>query len=165
MSTIALDTSAAIPFLMRSHPAHALTRRHLLGRTAVLTTQSLAETYSVLTRLQGDARLKPIDAAALLGVNFSDPIAPEPAMSSQLPEVLAPLGIAGGAVYDAIVGLAAAAARFPLVTRDARATGTYATVGALWRSSEDSLARPAGRRWIVPPTSPVELICGPFSGT
>jgi len=49
MSTIALDTSAAIPFLMRSHPAHALTLRHVLGRTAVLTTQSLAETYSVLT--------------------------------------------------------------------------------------------------------------------
>ena len=70
MSTIALDTSAAIPFLMRSHPAHALTLRHVLGRTAVLTTQSLAETYSVLTRLPGDARLKPIDAAALLGVPF-----------------------------------------------------------------------------------------------
>ena len=46
-----------------------------------------------------------------------------------LPGVLAPLGIAGGAVYDALVGPAARAADIPLATRDARALGTYTTLG------------------------------------
>lgn len=44
--------------------------------------------------------------------------------------MLAPLGIVGGAVHDALVGLATRAAGIPLVTRDARALGTYAVLGA-----------------------------------
>ena len=36
----------------------------------------------------------------------------------------------GGAVYDALVGLAARAAGIPLVTRHAQALGTYAALGA-----------------------------------
>jgi len=51
---------------MLSQPAHLLTRGQIAGRTAKLTTHSLAETYSVLTRLPGDARMKPADPAALL---------------------------------------------------------------------------------------------------
>jgi len=125
-----LDTSAAVPFVMRAHPSHLDVRRHLAGRATTLTTHSLAETYSVLTRLPGDARLDPRDAATLLTINFADPVEPELAVSRQLPEILAPLGIAGGAVYDALVGLAAKAAGLVLVTRDARALGTYSAVGA-----------------------------------
>ena len=128
---MALDTSAAVPYLMLSHPAHLVTRRHVAGRTVRLTTHSLAETYSVLTRLPGDARVKPTDAAALLAANFEDSIAPSVEVSGNLPAVLAPLGIAGGAVYDALVGLAARAAGFVLITRDARATPTYTAVGAI----------------------------------
>ena len=130
MSTIAFDTSAAVPYLMRSHPAHIATRQHVAGRMVALTTHSLAETYSVLTRLPGDARLTPLDAATLLSASFVDPIAPEPSVSGRLPEILAPLGIAGGAAYDALVGLAATTAGLTLITRDARATGTYAVIGA-----------------------------------
>jgi hypothetical protein len=44
--------------------------------------------------------------------------------------MLAPLGIAGGAVYDARVGLAAQSTGFILLTRDARAIPTYSAVGA-----------------------------------
>ena len=128
--SVALDTSAAVPYLMVSHPAHLVTRRHVAGRTVRLTTHSLAETYSVLTRLPGDARVKPTDAAALLAANFEDSIAPSVEVSGNLPAVLAPLGIAGGAVYDALVGLAAAAAGVTLITRDARAIPTYTAVGA-----------------------------------
>ena len=129
--SVALDTSAAVPYLMLSHPAHLVTRRHVAGRTVRLTTHSLAETYSVLTRLPGDARVKPTDAAALLAANFEDSIAPSVEVSGNLPAVLAPLGIAGGAVYDALVGLAARQAGFVLITRDARATPTYTAVGAI----------------------------------
>ena len=47
----------------------------------------------------------------------------------KLPETLARLGIAGGAVYDALVALAAKEHGAALATRDARARGTYDTVG------------------------------------
>lgn len=128
MRGLAFDTSAAVALLIRSHTAHAPVRRHAAGRDLVLTSHSLAETYSVLTRLPGDARVSPADAVRLLEANFG-PALPVPASEvSGLPAVLAPLGIAGGAVYDALVGLAARAAGVPLVTRDARALGTYAAL-------------------------------------
>jgi toxin FitB len=129
VTRLALDTSAAVPFLVRSHTAHATVRRQVAGRTAVLTTHSLAETYSVLTRLPGDARVTVHDAARLIEVNFGAALAPPATDATHLPRVLAPLGIAGGAVYDALVGLAARASDVPLVTRDARALGTYAALG------------------------------------
>jgi hypothetical protein len=114
---------------MRSHSAHASVRRHAAGRPAVLTTHSLAETYSVLTRLPGDARVTASDTVRLLDANFGTPL-PDPGSElERLPEVLAPLGIAGGAVNDALVGLADRAAGVPLTTRDARALGTYAALG------------------------------------
>ena len=129
MTRLAFDTSAAVPLVVRSHTAHATVRRQVAGRTAVLTTHSLAETYSVLTRLPGDARVTVHDAARLIEVNFGSPLAPAAADATTLHRVLAPLGIAGGAVYDALVGLAARTAAVPLLTRDARALGTYAALG------------------------------------
>ena len=128
--SVALDTSTAVPYLMLSHPAHPVTRGQVGGRTVRLTTHSLAETYSVLTRLPGDARLKPTDAAVLLAANFAGSIAPHVEVSGNLPALLAPLGIAGGAVYNALVGLAAHLAEVALITRDARAIPTYTAVGA-----------------------------------
>ena len=43
--------------------------------------------------------------------------------------MLAALGIAGGAAYDAVVGLAAADHHCVLATRDARVRDTYDAVG------------------------------------
>ena len=74
--------------------------------------------------------MTPEDVVTLLSANFADSIAPRSKVSGNLPAVLAPLGIAGGAVYDALVGLAAQAAGIVLVTRDARAIPTYTAVGA-----------------------------------
>jgi hypothetical protein len=42
---------------------------------------------------------------------------------------LSRLGIAGGGVYDAMVGLAAKDHDVPLATRDGRARGTYDAIG------------------------------------
>ena len=42
---------------------------------------------------------------------------------------LTSLPIAGGAIYDALVGLAARAARQTLLTRDQRALSTYQALG------------------------------------
>ena len=83
-----------------------------------------------LTRLSGDLRLAPVDAARLLGDWFGAPLLLGPDTAADLPQVLARLGIAGGAVYDAIVALAAVEHDAQLATRDARARATYETVGA-----------------------------------
>ena len=129
MSDLALDTSVAVPFLMESHSSHRQLRRRLAGRSLVLTAHSLAETYSVITRLPGDARLSPSDAADIIEGAFGPPALLDPASVASLPALLAPLGIAGGAVYDALVGLAATRNGLPLATRDARAAPTYAALG------------------------------------
>lgn len=129
MTEVALDTSAAVPYLMASHHAHAITRRHLDGRRLVLTQHSLAECYSVITRLPGDARVGPADAVELIDENFASVALLDPADASGLHRVLAPLGIAGGAVYDALVGLAARSNGLPLASRDLRAAATYAALG------------------------------------
>ena len=129
MSQLAFDTSAAVPLLMRSHVAHVAVHQHVKGRQPVLTAHSLAETYSVLTRLPGDARLAAADAVRLIEANFGPTLAPKPSTVASLPRLLAPLGIIGGAVYDAVVALAAKARDVPLVTRDARAIGTYTAIG------------------------------------
>jgi predicted nucleic acid-binding protein len=130
VSDLALDTSAAIPLLIRSHSAHASVRAVIGRRQLVLTSHSLAETYSVLTRLPGDARVSPSDAARLLEANFGPPLIPAARTISHLPAVLASIGIAGGAVYDALIGLAAKEHDVRLGTRDGRALGTYSAVGA-----------------------------------
>jgi toxin FitB len=127
--TVAVDTSVAIPLLVRSHHDHAAVARWWAGQDIALTGHSLAETYSVLTRLPGDARLAPADAARLLAARFSAPLVLSSSRTRKLPETLARLGIAGAAVYDALVALAAKEHGAALATRDARARGTYDAVG------------------------------------
>lgn len=129
MTATALDTSVAIPLLVASHRSHAAVSRWWNGREIALSGHALAETYSVLTRLPGDLRLAPADAARLLGERFVEPLLLGPEVAGRLPEVLSGLGIAGGAVYDALVALAALEHGTDLATRDARAKATYETVG------------------------------------
>lgn len=127
--TVAVDTSIAVPLVVRSHHDHAAVVRWWHGQDVALSGHALAETYSVLTRLPGDARLAPADAARLLDARFSPPLLLSTARARKLPETLSRLGIAGGAVYDALVALAAKEHGAVLATRDARAQGTYNAVG------------------------------------
>lgn len=127
--TVAVDTSVAVPLLLRSHPAHTTVVRWWNGREIALSGQALVETYSVLTRLSGDARLAPADAVRLIDAGFAPPLLLSNAHARRLPDTLSGLGIAGGAVYDALVALAAKEHGTPLATRDARARGTYESVG------------------------------------
>lgn len=127
--TLAVDTSVAIPLLVRSHRDHAAVVRWWGGREIALSGHALAETYSVLTRLPGDARLAPADASRLLTARFAAPLALNSSSARKLPDTLARLGIAGGAVYDALVALAAKEHGASLATRDTRARGTYDAVG------------------------------------
>lgn len=129
MTAVAVDTSVAIPLLVQTHAAHPAVVRWWAGRELALSGHALAETYSVLTRLPGDLRVAPADAARLLDERFVRPLVLSSKTAGRLPMLLGSLGIAGGAVYDAIVGLAAKEHGAELATRDARARDTYETVG------------------------------------
>ena len=128
--SLALDTSVAVPLLVQTHAAHAAVVRWWAGREVALSGHALAETYSVLTRLPGDVRMAPADAARLLEDRFSPPFLLGPETARRLPDVLSRMEIAGGAVYDALVALVAVEHKVDLATRDARARDTYEKVGA-----------------------------------
>jgi predicted nucleic acid-binding protein len=119
-----------VPLLVQTHRAHTEVSRWWDGQELALCGHALAETYSVLTRLPGDLRVEPADAARLLGERFSRPIVLRPRSHERLVETLSRLGISGGAVYDGLVALAAVDRDIPLATRDLRARPTYELVGA-----------------------------------
>ncbi|MHB2024712.1 MAG: PIN domain-containing protein [Mycobacteriales bacterium] len=127
--TVGVDTSVALPLLVRSHGAHEVVVRWWDGQQLALSGHALAETYSVLTRLPGDARLAPADAARLLAARFASPLLLSGPRFRRLPETLSRLGVAGGGVYDAMVALAAKDHGAALATRDGRARATYEAVG------------------------------------
>jgi toxin FitB len=129
LSPVAVDTSVAVPLVVQTHAAHSVVVRWWNRREVALSGHALAETYSVLTRLPGDLRLAPADAARLLRERFGPPLLLSAEKAGRLADVLAERGVAGGAVYDAMVGLAAAEHGVELATRDARATITYEAVG------------------------------------
>jgi predicted nucleic acid-binding protein len=126
--THALDTSISVPYLSEDHEHHTPVASALSGPVC-LTAQSLAETYSVLTRLPGAARLSAADAVQLLEANFEAPVGIPGRTLKRLPATLARAGVLGGAVYDALVALAAKEAGMILLTRDARALATYQAIG------------------------------------
>lgn len=127
--TVAVDTSVAVPLLVRSHQHHADVVRWWGGQELTLSGHALAETYSVLTRLPGDARLSAEDAARLLDARFTTPLTLSGSTARAVHATLSALGLAGGAVYDGLVALAAKEHGLALATRDARARGTYDAVG------------------------------------
>jgi len=129
LTPLALDTSVAVPLLVQTHEQHVAVTRWWNGRPVALSGHALAETYSVLTRLPADLRLAPADVARLFSARFARPLLLSADVSGRLPEVLRELGIAGGAVYDALVALAARDNGADLATRDLRAKATYDTVG------------------------------------
>jgi hypothetical protein len=119
-----------VPLLVQTHEAHGDVVRWWNGREVALSGHAVAETYSVLTRLPGDLRVEPTDAARLLRERFAKPLVLGAKLSGRIPDVLSQLGIAGGAVYDALVALAAVEHDADLATRDLRAKATYKAVGA-----------------------------------
>lgn len=129
MTQLALDTSVAVPLLVTSHVAHRSVSSALGDRPAALAGHALHETYAVLTRLPGDARLAPADAVRLLVERFETAALLDAKSVRAAPAVLAAAGVAGGATYDGLVALAARSAGLPLATRDRRAQSTYRLLG------------------------------------
>lgn len=127
---ILLDTSAAVALLHDSHPAHHAVRDATRGLVRGLAGHALIETFSVLTRLPGDARLSPELAEQVIARAFPASVALSPTDALAAVATFATAGIAGGAVYDGLVALAARSAATPLLSCDRRAIPTYAALAA-----------------------------------
>jgi len=119
----------AVPLLVTSHPQHVAISQWAMGRRLGLSGHALAETYSVLTRLPGDARVDPADAVTLIDENFPEPLQLSADAAGGAHREFARRGVAGGATYDGLVALAAHEHGAVLVTRDARAKATYDAIG------------------------------------
>lgn len=126
---LAVDTSVAVPLLVASHERHRAVADWARGRTLALAGHAMVETYAVLTRLPGDARVTPSDAVTLIEDNFGAPLALPATVAHRCHRELADSGVAGGATYDGLVALAALEHDAVLATRDARARTTYEILG------------------------------------
>ena len=124
-----VDTSVAVPLVLAGHPAHHDVNAAIDGRALRLAAHAQLETYSVLTRLPGDARLAPRDACQLLADRFGEPSPLSESSVLALVVTLSEIGIAGGAVYDALIGVTALEAGEVLLTRDRRAILTFSALG------------------------------------
>jgi predicted nucleic acid-binding protein len=120
-----IDTSVAVPLVAAGHESHQATRKAVGGRRCGLSGHAAFETFSVLTRLPPPNRRTPDAVARLLAHNFRGSRFLSAQGTAQLHGRLAELGIAGGAVYDALVAAAAAEHGIKLATRDRRAAETY----------------------------------------
>ncbi len=120
-----VDTSVAVALVVGDHEHHEAVMEAVAGRRLGLAGHAAFETFSVLTRLPPPARRDPATVAQLISVSFPETRFLEPADASLLLARLGELGIAGGAVYDALVGAAAVAHGARLATRDVRAVAVY----------------------------------------
>lgn len=124
-----VDTSVAVALVVGDHAHHGAVLAALDGRILGLSGHAAFETYSVLTRLPAPNRLTPTAAGHVIAANFPRTRFLSGSQSERLLGELASSGVAGGAVYDALVGAVAVEHGLPLLTRDARALGTYRALG------------------------------------
>lgn len=129
-----VDTSVAVALVVADHEHHRATSEAVGSRSLGLAGHAAFETFSVLTRLAPPARRTPATVAKLLATNFPDSRYLSESAAGDLLAGLAVLGIAGGSVYDALVGAAARAHELSLATRDRRAVETYRAleVNVVW---------------------------------
>jgi len=129
---IATDTSVLVAAYATWHDAHqiaadALRRRPLLIGHAAL------ETYSVLTRLPEPLRVPPRLALEYLERNFpAEGLALTFSQQRELLGRVGELGIAGGAVYDALIAETARAHDTSLLSLDRRAAVVYERLGVAY---------------------------------
>lgn len=124
-----VDTSVAIALLVADHDHHAEISAALDKRHLGLSGHAAFETFSVLTRLPPPSRQTAMAAHRLMMFNFPGTRFLSSAAATELIAELARADIAGGSVYDPLVGAAAREHGLKLVTRDSRALGIYRALG------------------------------------
>lgn len=122
---VLVDTSVAVALLVSDHAHHEATFAALASRRLGLAGHAAFETFSVLTRLPSPARRTPAGAARLVEANFPATRFLSAESASALLTRLATHRIAGGSVYDALIGATALEHGLTLATRDRRALETY----------------------------------------
>lgn len=120
-----VDTSVAIALVVADHAHHDGTFAALRRRRMGLCGHAAFETFSVLTRLPSPARRTPAAVARMLGENFPHSRFLAADTAAGLLAQFAAQEIAGGSVYDALIGAAAVEHGLPLATRDRRALDAY----------------------------------------
>ncbi len=125
-----VDTSVAVALLVADHQQHREVTSALGGMQLGLAGHAAFETFSVLTRLPTPLRRTPQAVGRLLAANFPASRFLGDVAASHLLDRLPTLGIAGGAVYDALVGATAVDHGLRLATRDRRAIATYRLLDA-----------------------------------
>lgn len=129
----ALDTSVVVAALTSWHEAHQRSRRAAGGGS--IPAHAVIESYAVLTRLPPPHRLAAPTASELLASWFPS----ERVLHLDRREARALLGrfaaagVDGGAAYDGLVAMTAAAHDRVLLTRDARAVRTYERLGVAYQ--------------------------------
>jgi len=124
-----VDTSVAVTLVVADHEHHEVTTKALGTRCLGLAGHAAFETFSVLTRLPPPARRTPSVVMQLLETNFPRSCFLSPGAARALLGEFVRAEIAGGSVYDALVGAAAAEHGIVLVTRDRRAIEMYRSLG------------------------------------
>jgi predicted nucleic acid-binding protein len=120
-----VDTSVAVALVVADHEHHTATVDAVGSRRLGLAGHAAFETFSVLTRLPPPARRTPETVAKLIAANFPESRYLSERATARLFERLAAAAIAGGSVYDALVGATALQHGIVLATRDRRAVETY----------------------------------------
>lgn len=124
-----VDTSAALALAQRENPFHDAAMARLRGCRRGMSGHAAVELLSVLTRLPPPHRLSPAAALRLEETNFPESRFLSAADSKHLLPELVKAGLAGGAVYDGLVGAAARQHKLVLITCDRRAEPTYRVLG------------------------------------
>jgi len=122
---IAVDTSVVVAGFASWHEGHR-SAVAALARKPRVPAHVLVEAYSVLTRLPPPHRA-PVDLVArFLAERFPEaPLALPARAHRALIDSSAHAGLAGGAVYDALIAATARHAGATLLTRDQRARAVY----------------------------------------
>jgi predicted nucleic acid-binding protein len=126
---VLVDTSAALALAQRENPFHLAARARLLACRRGMSGHAAVELLSVLTRLPPPHRLNPVAALRLEETNFPESRYLSATDTKDLLREFVQAGLAGGALYDGLVGAAARKHNLPLVTCDRRAEPTYRVLG------------------------------------
>jgi len=124
-----VDTSVAVALAVIDHEHHSATVDAIGHRPLGLSGHASFETFSVLTRLSPPIRRTPSTVLHLLSRNFPESRFLGAQSAGDLLNRVTKIGVAGSAVYDALVASAALEHQLPLATRDRRAIETYRALG------------------------------------
>jgi len=124
-----LDTSAALALVNPGHALRQAVAERVRGHRLGLAGHAAHETYSLLTRLPPPHRISATVAHRLIEANFPATQHLDADQASSALPVLATAGVAAGAVYDGLVGLAALENDQLLISCDQRAMNTYRALG------------------------------------